>query len=402
MPSRRAVLAGVLGALGLGVGAGSQYRPGLDSWSPPPDTWPMARYGPANTAASLDSSLPEQPDIAWSVDPLNAVYRNGLLADRGRVYLAGAGVVALDRSDGTTRWERHGGGPAALEDGTLYVAPGEGLGSNREQMVRAFDARSGDHRWRASSVTEASSVLVADGSLFVGAESGLVELDDSDGERKWSNGAFYEAVPLVSDGRLYATDGRFSSDGSTVAFRARDFLTIASGRTPSVAWEREHGGRPLGAAASEGCLVAGYARASDSAVDGPAMTCYDSESGRTEWRIPGPDSDDEATVRGGPLAVADGRCVAGYSDGDGDAVVCRTLADGEELWHVTTDGHVTDIAVVGGGVVFGTENGIVRALDFHSGEDRWEVDIVVGVHALAPVDDAVFVASSGGQVFAIR
>ena len=41
-------------------------------------------------------------------------------------------------------------------------------------------------------------------------------------------------------------------------------------------------------------------------------------------------------------------------------------------------------------------------MDLETGTDRWRVDLVVRVHALAPVDGTVFVASRGGQVFAVR
>ena len=134
--------------------------------------------------------------------------------------------------------------------------------------------------------------------------------------------------------------------------------------------------------------------------------CHDIESGDVEWQATVPEADRDEPARGGPLAVSDGRCVAGYSGGDAvsgtDAVVCRAVGDGEPLWQVGTDGPVTDIAVVGDGVVFGTETGVVRAVDLETGTDRWRVDLVVRVHALAPVDGTVFVASRGGQVFAVR
>ena len=152
-------------------------------------------------------------------------------------------------------------------------------------------------------------------------------------------------------------------------------------------------------------MLVGLSRSTATAA-GPILMCHDRESGGVEWQATVPEADRDDPARGGPLAVSDGRCVAGYSGGDvvsgTDAVVCRAVGDGEPLWQVGTDGPVTDIAVVGDGVVFGTETGVVRAVDLETGTDRWRVDLVVRVHALAPVDGTVFVASRGGRVAAVR
>jgi len=44
----------------------------------------------------------------------------------------------------------------------------------------------------------------------------------------------------------------------------------------------------------------------------------------------------------------------------------------------------------------------LRAVDLADGADRWRADAVVAVHAVASVGEVVFVASRGGQVFALR
>ena len=364
----------------------------------------MAGYGPSGTAANTDADLPASPEVAWSTRPLNGIYPNGLVADGERVYVAGDGVAALDRGDGATAWTdtNDAGGPTALAGGSLYVAPGDSVGGV-EQAVVAFGARNGDRRWTAPSVVEATSVLAVEGSLVVGTESGLSGLDDADGGEHWSVAGPYEPVPVVAGGRLYAAEGSPAPGGETVAFRRRSGTDIALGRAPSVAWERDHGAYPLGAAATDERVLVGLSR---STAAGPILLCHDRESGRVEWQVTAPEGSGDEPARGGPLAVSDGQCIAGYSDPDAvsgtDAVVCRAVGDGEPLWQVGTDGPVTDVAVVGDGVVFGTKNCIVRAVDLETGVDRWQVDVVVRVHALAPVDGTVFVASRGGQVFAIR
>ena len=390
----------------LGVGAGSRYRPGIDPREPPVDAWPMVGYGPSGTAANADASLPASPESAWSTKPLNGIYPTGLVADAERVYAAGDDVAALDRGDGATAWTDDGdiGGPAAIAGESLYVAPGDSV-RGVEQAVVAFDARSGDRRWTTASISEATSVLATDGSLVVGTESGLSGLDDADGGERWSVAGPYEPIPVVAGGRLYAAEGSPGSLGETVAFRRRSGTDIALGRAPSIAWERDHDAYPLGAAATDEHVLVGLSR-STAAAAGPVLLCHDRESGRVEWRVTAPEGSGDEPARGGPLAVSGGRCVAGYGDRDivsgTDAVVCRRVEDGEPLWQVGTDGSVTDIAVVGDGVVFGTKNGIVRAVDLETGADRWRFDFVNRVHALAPVDGTVFVASRGGRVAAVR
>ncbi|PSQ13458.1 hypothetical protein BRD02_12720 [Halobacteriales archaeon QS_8_69_73] len=238
-----------------------------------------------------------------------------------------------------------------------------------------------------------------------GTATGLSGLDDADGGERWSVAGPYEPIPVVAGGHLYAAEGSPGSLGGTVAFRRRSGTDIALGRAPSVAWEQDHGAYPLGAAATDEHVLVGLSR-SAAAGAGPTLMCHDRESGRVEWRVTAPEGSGDEPARGGPLAVSDGRCLAGYADRDvvsgTDAVVCRAAGDGEPLWQVETDGPVTDVAVVGDGVVFGTETGVVRAVNLETGADRWRVDVVVRVHALAPVDGTVFVASRGGQVFAVR
>lgn len=405
MVSRRAALAAGAGLVGtVGVGVGSRYRPGMSVRPPPADAWPMRRYGPAGTAANVDADLPASPGVTWSGRPLNGVYPGGLVADPERVYVAGDGVAALDRRDGTTRWTDTDdvGGPVALAGESLYVAPGDSVREVRQAVV-AFDARNGDRRWTTPSANEAVSVLAVEGALVVGTESGVSGVDD-DGDERWSVAGLYEPVPVVAGGRLYAAEGSPGSRGETVAFRRRSAADIVLGRPPSVAWTREHGARPLGAAATGERILVGLSRSTE--ASGPVLLCHDRETGRVEWRVTAPEGPGDDPARGGPVAVAEGRCVAGYGDRDAvsgtDALVCRRVEDGEQLWRVPAEARVTDVAIVGDGVVFGTETGAVRAVDLETGSDRWQVDVVVSVHALAPVDGAVFVASGGGQVFAVR
>lgn len=94
----------------------------IESWTPPPDAWPLGRYGPARTAANLDASPTPEPSVAWTADPLEV--GGSLVVGPETVYVAGSGIAALARATGTVRWQADvPGGPLAVHDGTVFAAP---------------------------------------------------------------------------------------------------------------------------------------------------------------------------------------------------------------------------------------------------------------------------------------
>jgi len=130
---------------------------------------------------------------------------------------AGAHVHALDAADGATRWNAptEGGnvfGSLALRD-RLVCGGGSG------HYFYAFDADTGDRRWRADLGDHATSPAIGRGSVFVGDERGTVfVLDRSDGTQRWTyeTGAKIRSSPAVSDGTVYVS----VTDGYLYAFDA--------------------------------------------------------------------------------------------------------------------------------------------------------------------------------------
>ncbi|SFB83897.1 Outer membrane protein assembly factor BamB, contains PQQ-like beta-propeller repeat [Halobiforma haloterrestris] len=152
----------------------------------------------------------ETGETRWSVRPEPHAdsalqYRNfhpPTVTDAGLVIPDQNGVVLLDPSDGSVRWEYvHGGnatdGSAAVADGTVFVTDGAG-------SLHAIDLESGEREWTADYGPDTDPV-VADGVVYLGYQvSELVAIDAETGDRRWTyEGATYFTQPIVGDGTLY-------------------------------------------------------------------------------------------------------------------------------------------------------------------------------------------------------
>lgn len=398
MPSRRAVLgagAGLAGLVGLG-GLASQVSIGdIDTWTPAPDTWPLARFSLANTAASPAASPPTEPTTAWTANPAIGGPDTHLVVGPDRVYASAAGTVALDRSSGEREWAwEAGGGPLALHDGVLYVAPDDD-GPPRETPLAAIRARDGGVRWttRAAVAREATAVLAADGTVFVGTEAGLGAFDAGSGRKRWASRSFLEPVPVVHGGRLHA------AGDSTVRFQARTALGVALASPPGAAWETGTPGDAHYAAATASRLVVGVRR-EDGAEPSPGLVCLDHADGDIQWTAD-PATEGSSPIQVGPMAIAGDACVVGSRRAGVDRVENLSLTDGEERWRRRLDGRVHDLAVAGNTVLVATGADRVRGLRLADGRDVWGVRVFEAT-TLAPVDGTVFVGTGGGRVHALR
>ncbi|MER7761821.1 PQQ-binding-like beta-propeller repeat protein [Streptomyces sp. NPDC097619] len=134
-----------------------------------------------------------------------------LPASDGNVYVAaGTRVLSVDRASGRVRW--HFEAPAeflappafaagpAVSGGGVYLV--DYLGT-----VYALDAATGRDRWRIATEPRQSAepVLVAEGSIHLGAGSALYTLDAVTGTPKWRFAAAGEitGAPVVAEGRVH-------------------------------------------------------------------------------------------------------------------------------------------------------------------------------------------------------
>lgn len=167
----------------------------------------------------------------------------------GTVYAAAGDLLAIDAETGAERWRARIAGPfggtaPAVADGLVYVGGGPGAPapavadgaiyasgsafSKQPFVLQAFDAASGEERWRRDldpgvvamdAATgdvrwrfpivdqHESTAAAAEGAVFVGSESGdLYALDAADGRLRWVRGDVAPwSLPsaAVSDGVVY-------------------------------------------------------------------------------------------------------------------------------------------------------------------------------------------------------
>lgn len=445
MPSRRALLAGGAALALGGVGTASQVRLGpVESWAPPADTWPLVRYGPANTAANPAASVPADPGVAWRQNVLGDRYSFfgnasdfwasfDLVVGRDAVYVGDVdnmdGLVALDRRDGSVRWrDDELGGPIALHDGTLYVDHYEGTSTSvPPAALFALDAADGIRRWHADYGFLGGGAVVPTGQAVLLGAGNAIGAVGGDGGRRWTayaEGSEYPTGVAVGDGAVFASLG-----DSVVRFNSRSLLEAGLGDPPPSAWV-DPVDDPHVPAVADGRVVVGTRV--EVGADRPAVVAYDPATGERVGGalrpadVPVP-PDAEALVAATPAVVGD-RAAVPYSFvgefGDYDpptahGVVDVSLADGSVEWPQPVAEQVWDLAAAGDAVVVGTgpfgsgpdeaPKGTVLALSRSDGSERWRVDLgragaedFAGASSVAPVDGAVFAVTDAGDVVALR
>ncbi|NXY97633.1 PQQ-binding-like beta-propeller repeat protein [Streptomyces sp. BR123] len=180
-------------------------------------------------------------------------------APDGNTYIAaGTRVLSVDRASGRVRW--HFEAPAVFLAPPAF-APGAAVTGGGVYLVDylgtvyALDAITGKDRWRIATEPRSSSdpVLIASGSIHLGAGSAVYTLDAVTGTPKWRFAAGGEITgsPAVADGRVH-----FGS-----ADHCLYTLDAAGGQ---LRWKLATGGEITGAPVAEGGVV--YACSKDRCV----------------------------------------------------------------------------------------------------------------------------------------
>ena len=173
--------------------------------------------------------------IRWEFDPGNVIY-SAAAEHEGRIYVSvqAQGTYALDAGTGEEQWLNRRSGSAyvtVVDEQTVFLG-------NPDGQALALDAVTGDIAWhsRVGGGARGMSAAVSTEALFVATSYGeVVSLSKSDGEFNWISGVSGESirngptVPEVSEGIVYVG----WDDGS---IRALD------SSTGSLLWTYETGG----------------------------------------------------------------------------------------------------------------------------------------------------------------
>lgn len=422
-PTRRQVLAGtgaVVGTACVSGAAASQITADeIETLEPPAGTWPCNRYDPGETAANPHATVPSDPVDDWRTE-VPAVHTDaGFVVGPDRVHVADDRLTALDRRDGTVQWtRREPPGEIVVRAGTVYHKP-----RTTEPTLAAFDARTGETRWRTAIPERSYDLTATVGHLVVDGRA----YDIADGRPAWT----------VADGASVAGDGALYSQPSSDRLIKYDELSVLDetlDRGPRPVWQQDYADGGSYPVVQEGRAVRGTNAFLDS---GPALAGVDAETGRQSWSALTPAEFDAETDRsyGDPddyglstpvMAVTADRCVVAaktHSFGDpeaarmeGSALFALSPSDGSVDWSrsVSGDEHsVSDIAVADGTVIVAanpgeTENGStddvpdggkIRALEADTGETQWQVSTLQQPSRLAVADETIFARTYGGSRF---
>jgi outer membrane protein assembly factor BamB len=121
---------------------------------------------------------------------------------------------ALDMNDGQEKWKFETGVDILITpvvwEGTVYFECGVTSG-----YLYALDAKSGQEKWRFKTIPpflEGNGLAISDGVIYFGSEDKYLHaVDAGSGEERWrfQMSGEIEGAPAVSDGVVYATDGKY-------------------------------------------------------------------------------------------------------------------------------------------------------------------------------------------------
>jgi outer membrane protein assembly factor BamB len=245
-----------LGCLAAGCGARSELggtEAGTHAVTPaaPAGPWPMRGHDPQNRGRGAAPTI-ASPVERWSFPVLDASgdvsFAEPAIAADGTIYLqrGNAGTLTAVGPDGTLKWEAaqyatDGGSsessPALGADGSIYVGGGARL--------VAFDP-GGQIAWTlpTASTVRGSPVVLDDGTITFGDDSGHLYAADASGTLAWSltlddTVSLAQWTPAAApDGTLYATVGnvlRAVVDGAVVWSAMLDDASNQYPQDPSVA-----------------------------------------------------------------------------------------------------------------------------------------------------------------------
>jgi outer membrane protein assembly factor BamB len=277
--------------------------------------------------SELDAAKSGYPEVVWDSPGIaNDRIIAAALQTEDSVFVGTADnkFVALDRDDGTVRWEYLVGNSiwsqSTYSDGIVYVTAMDG-------SVYALDAATGDLVWVVPLTGAVSAKpIVVDGVVFVGSyDAQLHALDAKTGEEQWVADAesWIWGTPSVTDTRVFFADNA----GKVIAVERA---------TGEKVWEKDVE-RPVVARTLEyeGVLYVMGARRDRNDETG-GVFAFSAETGDSVWTI-----ETEAPVYSDPV-IANGALVVLMQTADGNVLNVFELDSGIQRWSMPLT--VTDAA----------------------------------------------------------
>lgn len=372
----RSVLGSVLAVSGLSTTVGA-----TESRDDQDDGWQMFQYDETNTGFAPGETGPGSDiEELWRFDAGNISRSSPAIVD-GALYIetpvfSGEGLIALDASDGTKRWEIDslGGKSApAVVDGTVYVG-------SSDHGVYAVDAETGTVQWRfeTGSFVEAPPTVVNE-TVYVGSvDDSVYALDASDGSLRWSfeTGSDVQNAPAVDEGTVYVGSNDhvfYALDAADGTERWRFIADDGISASPTVA---------------DGTVFFG------TAFDDKHVYALDKTTGEKRWSF-----ETGHIVQSSP-AVADGNVFVGSNDG---TLYCLDGESGSEVWKFAASAEVYASPAVTENAVYASDgSGTVYALDREEGTELWNFEIG-GLPFSSPAvsDGVVYLPGGDGEIYAL-
>ncbi|MBN2583838.1 MAG: PQQ-binding-like beta-propeller repeat protein [Planctomycetes bacterium] len=310
--------------------------------------WPCFRGNAACTGVA-ESALPRTLDLAWQRDLGAPISSTAAVVD-GRVYVGtnGQGVYALDLGSGEILWHYKEAWTVAASP---HVKDGRVLVGDYDGVFHALDADSGEPRWtfQADQSIQSSATVVNDLVLFGSYDHKVYCLTVRDGRKVWDYEVSTEVycAPVVS---------------------GNDATVISCGNGTLYTLDVDFGGPATEITTGQIALATPARRGSLTVVPTYVGTvlCIDLDTDRTVWTL---DTGRDEVVFDASPAVTDDHVLVGGRDG---LLRCLDFRSGEPLWTFRArDAIDSSPVVVGDRVFFGSDDGNLYAVRLQTGKPLW-------------------------------
>jgi outer membrane protein assembly factor BamB len=348
------------------------------------EDWRQSQANPRRTGTLATEGVPEIDDTKWTYSAGGTLSGSPVVAD-GVVYVGGSNEVlhAVDADTGEAKWTTQVGyihSAAAVYGDYVYVTTG-GFAE-----LHAVDKANGEVAWSASigfvGASSPRAPAVADGKVYVSnGDKGLYAFDADTGEQRWRQelGERRLSKPAVGDERVYVATSELAAvaiDRATGEIAWRSGIEAGGGNGPTV---------------TEASVIA-----SPSAPT--KVFALNKENGRKLQTFPG----DNDGLTSTSTAVTDERIFVGRAT---NRLYAYSRSSGQELWRYQANHTIFGSpAVVGETVYVTSADGVVHAVDVTSGEGRWHGDLngKSMMPGVAVSDGVVYAAGPHGHLYAMH